>query len=357
MLIRNVEIPGFAGGPPGLTNVRLGARIEAVGDLELQPGERVVEGDGGALLPGLHDHHIHMFSLAAARASVDCGPDRVLEQVVADLRAVDGEWVRGINYHESLAGDLTAADIDTWVPDRPVRIQHRSGIVWYLNSAALAEVGARAADLPGIERGSDGAPNGRLFRLDHWLGHRVASRAQPDLSTVSAELARYGVTGITDATHTNDAAQGGVFAQKFASGELRQSARLMSGPPLLESHAGLSAGEHKVMLDEYELPSLDDLVMRIRRAHDNESRGVAIHCVTRIELLFAMAALREAGATAADRLEHASVVPHESIAEVAALGVTVVSQPSLVYTRGDRYLVDVPVADHAELYRARTLML
>ena len=58
-------------------------------------------------------------------------------KLVADLRAADGEWVRGINYHESLAGDLTAADIDTWVPDRPVRIQHRSGIVWYLNSAAI----------------------------------------------------------------------------------------------------------------------------------------------------------------------------------------------------------------------------
>ena len=31
----------------------------------------VVDADGGALLPGLHDHHIHLFALAAARTSID----------------------------------------------------------------------------------------------------------------------------------------------------------------------------------------------------------------------------------------------------------------------------------------------
>ena len=59
MLIRNVEIPGFVGGGPGCVDVRLGLQVEAIGVLEPLPGEQVIEGRGDALLPGLHDHHIH----------------------------------------------------------------------------------------------------------------------------------------------------------------------------------------------------------------------------------------------------------------------------------------------------------
>ncbi len=355
MLIRNVEIPEFVGGPPGRVDVRVGSRVEAIGAIAPAEGEVVFDGAGGALLPGLHDHHIHLFGLAASQDSVDCGPERSLDEVVGDLRAAPGARVRGINYHESLAGELSAAQIDAWVSDRPVRIQHRTGIVWYLNSAALGEVNAGAADLPGIERGADGRPNGRLFRMDEWLSKRLAG-APPDLSRVSAALAARGITGVTDTTHTNDDAQARIFCDRIGSAELGQNLRLMGGPGLAGTFEGLVRGEHKIVLDEYRLPELEGLVRRIRRAHDVERRGVAIHCVTRIELLVALAALREAGASRADRLEHASVVPAESIPEIAALGVTVVSQPSLVYTRGDRYRADVDVAEHADLYRAATLM-
>lgn len=354
MLIRNVEIPGFVGGRPGPLDVRLSKRIDAIGKVQPIPGETVIEGYGGALLPGLHDHHIHLFGLAAASASVDCGPDQPLDEMVTALRAATSDWVRGINYHESLAGELTAADIDKWVSERPVRIQHRSGIVWYLNSAALREVGAHDADLPGIERGADGRPNGRLFRMDAWLGERTPSR-MPELAPVTLALAGHGVTGVTDATHTNDAVRFTALADRFQAGALLQTVRVMTGPPVSNTGLGVLVGEHKIMLDEYQLPDFDALVARIRRAHDDESRGVAIHCVTRIEYLLAMAALREAGASRADRLEHASVVPAESIAELAALDVTVVSQPSLVFTRGDRYRADVAEAEHPDLYRTATL--
>ena len=43
-----------------------------VTDVALGPSADVtVDADGGALLPGLHDHHLHLFALAAARTSVD----------------------------------------------------------------------------------------------------------------------------------------------------------------------------------------------------------------------------------------------------------------------------------------------
>ncbi len=46
--------------------------------------------------------------------------------------------MRGIGYHESVLGTLPdARALDALVPDRPLAMQHRSGRMWLLNSAAL----------------------------------------------------------------------------------------------------------------------------------------------------------------------------------------------------------------------------
>jgi predicted amidohydrolase YtcJ len=57
-----------------------------------------------------------------------------------------------------------------------------------------------------------------------------------------------------------------------------------------------------------------------------------------------------------DRIEHASLVPAELLAELAASGLRVVTQPGFLADRGDDYLADVPVSDHADLYRCRSLL-
>ena len=74
MIVRNAEVEGVAG-----LDVQLdGEQIAAVGSaLPRRAGEPVLDADGAALLPGLHDHHIHLFSLAAALESVRCGPPQV----------------------------------------------------------------------------------------------------------------------------------------------------------------------------------------------------------------------------------------------------------------------------------------
>jgi len=74
MLILNAEVDGR-----GPFNVRLDeGRIAAAGrHLEALAGDVVLDAEGGALLPGLHDHHIHLFALAAAHESVRCGPPDV----------------------------------------------------------------------------------------------------------------------------------------------------------------------------------------------------------------------------------------------------------------------------------------
>ena len=57
----------------------------------------VIDAAGGALLPGLHDHHVHLLAMAAARDSVDVGTAGL-----AALRTAPGDdWVRAVGYHES----------------------------------------------------------------------------------------------------------------------------------------------------------------------------------------------------------------------------------------------------------------
>ena len=129
-------------------------------------GAEVVHGAGGALLPGLVDHHIHLLATAAAASSVVCGPPEVRNAAalrIALSHAVGDDWVRGTGYHDSVAGPLDRALLDDLVPDRPARVQHRSGGLWILNTRALQAVGI--ADVP----------DGRVWRSDERLRSGVGA--------------------------------------------------------------------------------------------------------------------------------------------------------------------------------------
>ena len=166
MLIRNAEIAGRR------LDVRCeNGRIRALGPgLAPRAGEACLEANGGALLPGLHDHHLHFFAFAAALESVPCGPPQVgsAEALARSLRAApvrDG-WIRGTGYFESVAGPLDRARLDALAPATPLRIQHRSGVMWFLNSAAIAVLGEGDTIDRVVERGRTYVRHGGALRLD-----------------------------------------------------------------------------------------------------------------------------------------------------------------------------------------------
>lgn len=326
LLIRNSEVEGVSG-----LDVRCRrGRIVEIGRLVPAEGERVVDADGGALLPGLHDHHLHFFALAAAQRSVRCGPPEVTDAAAleAALRYAPGDgWIRGVGYHESVAGRLDRARLDGMVADRPLRIQHRSGKMWFVNTAAAQALGL------GPES------NGRLFRRDRWLGTRVDGDV--DVAATTRLLASCGVTGFTDATPHNDPA---AVRDLVAAAPLQHVVAM--------GDESLSEGALKIMLDDFDLPGIDALRTRMAGAHA-AGRPVAVHCVTRTELVFALSTLLEAGAVPEDRIEHASVADAAAMELLARAGVTVVTQPNFVAERGDRYLAEVPASDHAHLYRGQ----
>jgi len=362
VLIRAAE----GGGHSPLDLRTVGGDIAEIGH-HLQPRgeERVIDAAGGALIPGLHDHHIHLLALAAAESSVVCGPPEVgnaseLAAAIGAARSAAsstrdrsvGDWIRGVGYHESVAGPLDREALDRLESHRPLRIQHRSGQAWLLNSAAIEVLGIdRGADNPGVQRDSSGRANGTVLRADVWLRRLIATEKPPCLAGISQRLASYGVTGITDATATNGLSEIEIFEHAIAMGELRQRLVLMGGLKLeVPQSSAIELGAVKLILDERELPELDAVVARIAEAHHRE-RGVAIHCVTRAELVLATAALSAAGSDSRDRIEHASVAPPELIEAVAALGASVVTQPGFIFSRGDAYLNDVDDCDLPWLYR------
>ncbi len=358
MLIRNAELYGDTH-----ADVRIsGGLIAAIGQkLVREDDESEIDAHAAALLPGLHDHHLHLFSLAASRASVPCGPPQVqtASQLVAALHAAsaapdDGTWVRGIGYHETVAGDIDRDWLDQHGPARPLRIQHRSGRLWLLNSLALQQVEAGEGCDP-LER-VEGRATGRLYDADDWLRSRLP-RQRASLHGVSRLLASHGVTGVTDTTPQNSAATWQDFAAAQARGELLQKLMVMGDASLdaMPSQPGLLRGARKFHLHEHDLPDFDALCSDIRDCH-RAGRGAAFHCVTRTDLVFALAALREAGVHADDRIEHASVTPPDLLAELVALRLTVVAQPHFIAERGDEYLQEVAAEDQPWLYRLRGLL-
>jgi predicted amidohydrolase YtcJ len=350
LILRNVEVRGR----PGLDAHIAQGRVAELGvGLPARPGEHTIEGFGGALIPGLHDHHIHILALAAREASIDLSEMRnasALERALQDaaLARSPGAWIRAVGYHEAQVGELSRADLDRLCPNHPVRVQHQTGALWILNSAALAALG-EGDDPPGLERNA-----GRLWRGDGWLRTRIG-HDPPPLAPVGRRLAAMGVTALTDASVTNDAGSADLLARAHRAGELPQRLTLMSGGPITPpADDAFTVGPVKVLLDDHALIDLDDFIGRIEAAR-RQARAVAVHCVTAGELALTLAAFQAAGARAGDRIEHGSVIPPDAVPEIRALGLTVVTQPAFVYARGDRYLAQTDGRDRNDLYRLASL--
>jgi predicted amidohydrolase YtcJ len=347
----------------GRADVRCSAgRIAEVGtDLSPRRGEEVVI-EAVAVLPGLHDHHLHLMAMAAHRGSVDLGPERVaspgdLARVVTDAAAerTTGPWIRAVGYDESTAGELDRWALDRMAPDRPVRVQHRSGHLWVLNSLACELVGLDGDVPPGVER-IGGVATGRMVDADDWLAGRLPPVGPPDLAAVGRRLAALGVTGVTDCTPVRSMADLEVLAAAVGSGSVPQRVMVTGGIELAGADApdGVALGPVKVMVGDLIYPSVDALAATIDEAHVH-GRAVAVHCASRIAAVLAIAAWEQAGSRSGDRMEHGSVLPPDLVVRLGGLGITVVTQPGFLYDRGDRYLADVEPEDVPHLYRCATL--
>jgi predicted amidohydrolase YtcJ len=369
-----------------------GGRIVAVGTeaacRQAAPhGARLLDCGGRVVVPGFVDPHVHLAAWAAALQAVDCSPRRArsIDDIVRLIRAraaetPPGAWVRAAGYDETALAEgrhPTRWDLDVAAPDHPVRLLHRSGHAAVLNSRALALAGITIAtpEPPGTaidRRLTDGEPSGLLLEMNDLLGRVVPPLPREELAagmrSVCRRLLAAGVTAVQDMTHTNDAGSEPFLAELVAG--CGAAPRLLApavgweaalaGAPV-RSEQG-TARPVKVMVREVgerPVPDVEELADMIRSCAAR-GRQVAVHATLRHTVEAVVAAFARAGAAARTeelrhRIEHAGVCPPESARRIAALGLTVVSNPAFLSFGGDRYLRTVATEDLPALYAVGAL--
>ena len=132
-----------------------------------------VDLDGGVVIPGLTDAHIHLEHYALGLQKVDCETstkEECLRRVAERARsAPEGEWIlgHGWNQNDWAGGYGMASDLDVVTPHNPVYLTAKSLHAGWANTLALrlAKIGEATPDPPEgrLGRNEQGGPNGILF--------------------------------------------------------------------------------------------------------------------------------------------------------------------------------------------------
>lgn len=145
-------------------------RILAVGRKDEVAGmqtarTKIIDLQGGALLPGFTDPHMHTV-FVAFEDWLDVGPisakdmETVLQKLRCSVSSTPiGEWVRGWQFDPSItpgAIQLSRKMLDEIAPDHPVFVIESNGHVAYVNTKALDRVR--------VSRDSSDPPLGRFVR-------------------------------------------------------------------------------------------------------------------------------------------------------------------------------------------------
>jgi predicted amidohydrolase YtcJ len=205
-------------GPDGVVVVRDGA-ILAVGGPETReragPGAATVDLQGGLLVPGFTDAHVHPVQGGIERRTCDLTGAKGEPAYLECIRAYAGarpelDWIVGAGWEMAAfpGGTPTAASLDAAVGGRPAYLVNRDHHGAWVSSRALALAGVdeRTPDPESgrIERDVDGLPTGTLHEGAMALVERLVPKTGPaEMMAGLLEGQRYlhalGITGWQDA--------------------------------------------------------------------------------------------------------------------------------------------------------------
>ncbi|MEX0710431.1 MAG: amidohydrolase family protein [Chloroflexota bacterium] len=397
-------------------------RVVAVGSRDevmdaTAPGARLIPTGTAAIVPGIHDFHLHLVGMARARRTLELNGVLGFDELIAVVRAAadatpPGGWLHGRGWSEATLQAGRIERLAEAVGDRPALIySHDSHSAWASAAArGAARMSAVTEDPPGgrIERDEAGALNGLLRESAADLVAAVAARLRgpaldAELDEVLAELAGLGVTGATDAGDTTadngvgeyaalgDSASLLFGARARLDGRLRLTLNVPAAAIADARHLNLRTGvalagsttvragwakayadgalgsRTAALFDPYtcgdgsntgilRLPpdELDSLLARGRGA----GIGLAVHAIGDRTVATALDAMerstpRQAG-TPPDRIEHAQLVRAADRPRFAELGVTASLQP--VHCASDRPIADACWSDRlADAYPWRAM--
>ena len=297
-------------------------------------------------------------------------------------------WRRVWGYDDALLAERrhpTVAELDAVTKDRPTVLHHITGHVAVVNTAAGRALGLASGEV-------------LVERHDLLAGVPRADRAETvvGVAEVLTELAAAGITACTDATHTNDIAALELLAEA-AAGEPAVDVTAMVGADRLDSLEGLAFGES---IPSRETP-VDGAGVRIGHAkvmppHDDDNViadlvraaralrfPVAVHVMDIDTLQATLDALEahpplptemasskpgrvephriephriEPDRIEPDRIEHCALALPEQLDRIARLGITVVTQPSFVTRRAQKYREQLSPTEQSWLWPLASLL-
>jgi predicted amidohydrolase YtcJ len=181
----------------------------------------VVQLSGHFVMPGFNDAHAHLGGAGRDKMTVALNGASSLNDLVklvegAVSKHKTGQWILGSGWDQTRWPDPkypTRLDLDRVAPNNPVYLEHISGHIAVVNSAALkhAEILPDTPNPPGgeIERFEDHEPTGILKEnAETMVTQRIpdppdAERRQ-GIELVLDELARNGVTSAQDFSQWDD---------------------------------------------------------------------------------------------------------------------------------------------------------
>ena len=340
------------------------------------PGTHTLDMAGATVVPGFNDAHCHLLGLVQGLLSVDVSAAGSIPEIQGLLRGRSadvppGQWIVATGYDDFQLKEGRhphRRDLDQAAPSHPVRLLHRTGHAWALNSAALERLDIRidTEEPPGglMERELDtGEPSGVLFGMADFLRERLPPLGEAELregvQRASDAFLAVGITSIQDTSQASGPEQWHLFKDLKREGHFAPQLTAIVGFPALdllaqEAHtpATLEADAPclwgvKIVLEEATgrlNPSPEELDFQVSRAH---ALGipVAIHAVEQEAVEAAASALERVlhadPRSLRHRIEHCAECPPPLQQRLARLRVTVVTQPPFIYYRGDKYLSQV----------------
>lgn len=404
-------------GTIGIWRGRIAGLDEEVAEL---PAARVLDLDGATVLPGFVDAHTHLswtgLAGAAVRVPEGAGVGQVLDVVRAAARSTPGEsWVEVAGYDvRPVDRPLTAADLDTVSPSRPIYVQDRSGHACVVNSAVLDRLPERyrTPGTPGVVLDAGGRPTGglaegaqqaaRTLRLPYSAGElerAVAAAAQQCLAEGVTLCAEAGVGGGLIGHSPVEVA---AYQQALDHDRLPVRMQLMVSAEALHpvgAHPDdgiargldlglrtgigddrLSIGALKVFLDggmmartaalssPYcqvggcgQLQDSPEALTRVVLDAHTAGWQLALHAIGDRAVDLALDAVEAAQRAcprplARHRIEHCGLVRPDQLDRFAAAGVVAVIQPSFLWAYGDDYAQVMGEERAPWMYRGRSFL-
>lgn len=354
---------------------------------------KLIDCKGRTILPGFIDAHFHLFGFAESLITLNLEPRSGIHSISNIQKKIreqsqklpPGAWIRGRGYNDFYLTEKRHPkrwDLDSVTTIHPIKLTHRSGRAYVLNSLGLKLVGIskETADPPEglIDRDVEtGEPTGLLYGMGDYLGKAIPPLERNEMESgirlAGKELCALGITSIHDASPRNNLVRWKLIQGWKRDTLLKTRVRMMLGKEGFEEYHRhcfptqvdenwFSIGGVKIIVHETtgqlspNQSELNEMILNVHRLglpavlHAIEGKAIEAACDAVVYAL-----QNSPRSNHRHRIEHCSVCTPFLTKRIASLGITVVTQPNFIYYNGDRYLKTVPKPNLEHLYPIATL--